>query len=203
MILSILLCGCGTDRPASVQFSTLSVGYWTEAASEGQEESILAGIETGVLLTDEQAQALVRNNLTEYEQIAEEIAVLITDYRKKNGKGMLMLDATLSFMAMHRAAENAHMEWMEVTTDAEGTHHLRPDGTRVVTIFQDYELYGTYGEILGRRQESPSEVFMEWQLSQEHNDCMLSEDFTHFGVGVAQSAQGDFYYAVLFFHEKE
>lgn len=198
LIIVILISGCQKSDTSSVQLSTAPVNYQPPKNTLVRDEDIIASIEDGILLTNEQARAVARKNITDYEEVSEEILNLINDYRKANGLANLEKDNTLEFIAMHRAAENAHMEWMETVSDNDGTHHLRPDGTYVSSIFSQYEKYGNYGEILGRRQADAKEVFEDWQLSEEHNNCMLSDMFLYFGSGVAQASNGDFYFVVEF-----
>lgn len=192
----VLISGCkNTDSKAVVS------NYSGEVPSAVlmNAQSIRESIKTGVSLTDEQAAVLAQDNLTTYKDIKDELIDAVNSYRTENGLEKLKEDDTLSVIAMHRTAENAHMEWMETITDEDGTiHHIRPDGSYISTVYSYYKKYGEYGEILGRRQKSVTDVIEAWKNSPQHNSCMLSDEFKYIGAGIAYAENGDIYYAVEF-----
>ena len=192
----VLISGCkNTDSKAVVS------NYSGEVPSAVlmNAQSIRASIKEGVSLTDEQAAVLAQDNLTAYKDIKDELIEAVNSYRTENGLEKLKEDDTLSTIAMHRTAENAHMEWMETITDEDGTiHHIRPDGSYISTVYSYYKKYGEYGEILGRRQKSVMDVIEAWKNSPQHNSCMLSDEFKYIGAGIAYAENGDIYYAVEF-----
>lgn len=180
MIAICALCGCGKVKTSTEIMPTQST------------------IETP---TQDFYYANAVANLDEYREIRQSLLELINNYRVENGLDSLQEDTILDFVASYRATENAAANWMETYIDDEGIHHLRPDGSSVVQLYRKYAKYGTYGEILGRRQLSVEDVFHDWQMSDEHNECMLKTDFLCIGVGIAKADNGDYYYAAEFLKE--
>lgn len=169
-ILCLSLCGCGNkDR-----------------------------IRQGVMLTDEQAEEIAKENYETYQSEVNELYGYINEYRNENGLEQVELDELLCLMAMHRSAENAHMEYME-TEEIDGVlRHLRPDGEPASTICNVYGVFGNYGEIMGRRQMTPLEIFEDWCESQPHSECMLNDIYSRVGIGLCQSAKGEWYWTAIF-----
>lgn len=194
--VAVLMCGCKNTESKAVAGN---YGGEVPSAVLMNVQSIRASIKAGVSLTDEQAAVVAQDNLAAYKDIKDELIEAVNSYRNENNLEKLKEDDTLSVIAMHRTAENAHMEWMETITDEDGTiHHIRPDGSYISTAYSYYKKYGEYGEILGRRQKSVSDVIEAWKNSPQHNSCMLSDEFMYIGAGVAYAENGDIYYAVEF-----
>lgn len=188
VFICILLCGCGqTEKEVSNEVS-------------GRDSDIQQT--EGVMETpDAFGRELAAENMVLYQTQAQELCDLINDYRRENGLNILETDDILMQIAMHRASENAYANWMETVEDENGIRHLRPDGSGIESIFRSYDKYGTYGEILGRRQQTAGEVFEDWKSSPQHDACMKKEEFEQIGVGIARAENGDFYYAVVFLRE--
>lgn len=186
-----LLGGCSAEKSVEGQ----AVADWKTTAAVTKENIQEKGI------SNEQGLVMASQNRILYEEQAEELCELINEYRLENGLDLLRADDTLTQIAMHRAAENAYMNWMEVLEDETGTHHLRPDGSSIAELFRYYGKYGNYGEILGRRQQSAWEVFEDWKMSPEHDACMKNGEFEEIGTGMAKADNGDYYYAVVFLKE--
>lgn len=197
----ILLCltGCANNSNRTV-LSTAPVNAQAHKETEELENNEII---KGVPLTNQQGKMIAKNNYEKYNAQIKELEKLINDYRKANKLSELETDYNLSIIANHRAAENAHMKWMELVTNEDGSvNHLRPDSSKIDTIYQYYKKYGSYGEILGRNQENNEIVLEEWKNSKLHNECILSDKYTSFGVGISQSEEGKLYFAVEFFCDK-
>lgn len=191
VLLVGLLGGCSAEKNVEGQ----AVAACRTMAAVTGENVQKKGISNG------RGLVLASQNMIIYEKQAEELCGLINAYRLENGLDLLRTDYTLTQIAMHRASENAYMDWMEVLEDETGTHHLRPDGSSIAELFRYYGKYGNYGEILGRRQQSIEEVFEDWKMSQEHDACMKNGEFEQIGAGMARADNGDYYYAVVFLKE--
>ena len=87
------------------------------------------------------------------------------------------------------------MDFMEVSSDG---HHIRPNGQKASTICSYYNLFGSYGENLGRYQASPSEIVLGWHNSAAHYSCMTNTKYTKVGIGVAKDSQGYIYWTAIF-----
>lgn len=198
----IFLCGCGqTEKEVSNEasgrdFDMLQAGEAMETAGEFENVQV-----ESAFLSDAFGRELAAENMVLYQTQAQELCALINDYRRENGLNILETDDILMQIAMHRASENAYTNWMETVEDENGIRHLRPDGSGIEGIFRSYDKYGTYGEILGRRQQTAGEVFEDWKSSPQHDACMKKEEFEQIGVGIARAENGDFYYAVVFLRE--
>jgi uncharacterized protein YkwD len=203
LISALGLCGGCRTATQTASYLPETQGVTEDIQPSLQIETADTPSEEQIRLTNEEGKELALENLHKYAEMSEEIIACINTYRHENGLAQLEQDDTLTLLAMQRTAENAYMDWMEIILDDEGMHHLRPDGSRVSTIFSFYELYGTYGEILGRRQLSVSEVIEDWKASPEHNACMLSSSYERIGAGVAQNEAGEYYFAAEFFTEKK
>lgn len=109
----------------------------------------------------------------ENETFAADVFTLVNEVRAENGIGALTRNATLSELAMQRAAEIAlYMD------------HYRPDGTICFTVFDGvYSGYTNYGENIASGQSSPDAVMESWMNSEGHRDNILTADYTQIGIG--------------------
>ena len=58
--------------------------------------------------------------------------------------------------------------------------------------------YNTAGENIAMGQTSPSQVMTAWMNSEGHRANILNSSFTKIGVGVAQNANGQYYWTQQF-----
>ncbi len=112
---------------------------------------------------------------TEQYSYAAEVFTLLNEQRSSNGLSSLTRNATLSELAMQRAAEIAlYYE----------SNHLRPDNSECSTIADGvYTGWTTYGENIAIGQLDPEEAMEDWMDSQGHRENILNEDYTQVGVG--------------------
>jgi len=108
-----------------------------------------------------------------------EILELTNRERKAKGAGSVTLNATLTELAMQRAAEAAL-----------AFHHVRPDGTPYQTVLDGvYKNYTRRGENLraeytqSRYFGDSEEAIQGWMNSPAHKANMLDGSFTQMGVG--------------------
>lgn len=174
-----------------------------EASTIKEDQSVELAIEekpivnkpvAGLALTDQQANSMAYQNSLTYVGYTNEVVSLINQERISAGVPTVENDSTLTIVAMHRSAENAWMNWIEV---ADG-HHIRPNGQKASTICNYYGLFGSYGENLGRYQLSSSQIVMGWHDSAAHYACMTNAKYTRVGIGVAQDSEGYFYWTAVF-----
>ena len=112
---------------------------------------------------------------TEHYAYAAEVVGLVNEARSENDAGSLSRNATLSELAMQRAAEIAlYYE----------SSHLRPDDSACSTIADGvYTGWTTYGENIAIGQIDPDEVMDAWMNSSGHRANILDTDYTQIGVG--------------------
>ena len=156
---------------------------------------VVSGPTAGVALTDNQANSMASQNSVTYAEYVNQVYALINQERTAAGVPTVSKDSTLTIVAMHRSVENAWMNFMEVSSDG---HHLRPNGQKASTICTYYNLYGSYGENLGRYQSSPSEIVSGWHNSAAHYSCMTNTKYTKVGIGVAKDSAGYIYWTAIF-----
>lgn len=150
--------------------------------------------EVKTALSNEQGNAIAMNNKVVYDSYVKEVYALINQERTAAGVSSVTYDDTLTLMAMHRAAENAYIDWFET----DGIHHIRPNGEYASSICDYYKQYGSFGENLGRYQASAVEIVQGWHDSPAHYQCMISRKYKRVGIGIAQDSEGYYYWAAIF-----
>ena len=117
----------------------------------------------------------VRVTGTEHHTYAAEVFSLVNENRSDNGASALTRNATLSELAMQRAAEIAlYYE----------SSHLRPDDSECFTIIDGvYTGWTAYGENIAIGQTSPEEVMDAWMNSEGHRANILDTEYTQIGIG--------------------
>ncbi len=109
----------------------------------------------------------------ENETFAADVFTLVNNARAENGAEPLTRNATLSELAMQRAAEIALY-----------FSHTRPDGTNCFTVLDGaYNGWYNCGENIAIGQYSPDEVMESWMNSQGHRENILDTVFTQIGIG--------------------
>ena len=80
----------------------------------------------------------------------------------------------------------------------ENGKHKRPDGRNASSICEDYGQSGSFGEVMGRYQETPDEIVTGWHNSATHYACMTSSKYNRVGVGIAADSEGYLYWVAIF-----
>ena len=80
----------------------------------------------------------------------------------------------------------------------ENGKHKRPDGRNASSICEDYGQRGSFGEVMGRYQETPDEIVTGWHNSATHYACMTSSKYNRVGVGIAADSEGYLYWVAIF-----
>ena len=93
-----------------------------------------------------------------------------------------------------RASENAANDYFVI----ENGKHKRPDGRNASSICEDYGQSGSFGEVMGRYQETPDEIVTGWHNSATHYACMTSSKYNRVGVGIAADSEGYLYWVAIF-----
>ena len=114
--------------------------------------------------------------------------------REAAGVAAVTYDVTLTDMAQVRASENAANDYFVI----ENGKHKRPDGRNASSICEDYGQRGSFGEIMGRYQETPDEIVTGWYNSATHYACMTSSKYNRVGVGIAADSEGYLYWVAIF-----
>ena len=155
----------------------------TEAATEAvqEPEGTEAVTELPVVQTPSDAR------------VAQVIAGINAE-REAAGVAAVTYDVTLTDMAQVRASENAANDYFVI----ENGKHKRPDGRKASSICEDYGQSGSFGEVMGRYQETPDEIVTGWHNSATHYACMTSSKYNRVGVGIAADSEGYLYWVAIF-----
>ncbi len=114
--------------------------------------------------------------------------------REAAGVAAVTYDVTLTDMAQVRASENAANDYFVI----ENGKHKRPDGRNASSICEDYGQSGSFGEVMGRYQETPDEIVTGWYNSASHYACMTSSKYNRVGAGIASDSEGYLYWVAIF-----
>lgn len=126
-------------------------------------------------------------------RVAQVIAGINAE-REVAGVAAVTYDVTLTDMAQVRASENAANDYFVI----ENGKHKRPDGRNASSICEDYGQRGSFGEVMGRYQETPDEIVTGWHNSATHYACMTSSKYNRVGVGIAADSEGYLYWVAIF-----
>ena len=119
---------------------------------------------------------------------AMELFRLVNQYRKDNGIQELEFDDTLAKLAYVRAKEQIEKEG-----------HTRPDGTRFLTVFEEYGCsYNGAGENIAIGTEATPERMMNgWINSPSHNENMLRPYWGKGAIGLYTDENARDYFVLL------
>lgn len=128
-------------------------------------------------------------NMSIYSNMVNDVLKYTNEFRTEVNKSPLVLDETLTKVAMVRAVEMAYSNKFS---------HERPDGNMCYYIMRDFgqDIYGV-GENIAMGQRNAKEVSYAWKGSQGHYENMVSSSFTRIGIGVIKF-YGTYYWVQLF-----
>lgn len=127
----------------------------------------------------------VQNSLNENTATINEVYKLVNKYRQDMDKEILTFDSSLSVIATIRA--------QEIAKSGKFSHH-RPDNKGYFsTLYQEYGFTsGNAGENLAKTYKTAEEAVQAWRDSPTHNACILNENWTKTGIGIAQMEDGTY-----------
>ena len=118
----------------------------------------------------------------------KQVVEIVNNERAKRSLAPLLIDESLMKSCDIRAKET-------VTKFS----HERPDGTSCYTVIEIS--YSAAGENIAYGQESAEAVMSAWMNSEGHRNNILSEIYTHIGVGCYESGN-NLYWVQLFARKK-
>lgn len=173
-----------TTEEATEQSSTIAeIQPQTEVATEAVQEPEVTETVTELPVVQTPSDA----------RVAQVIAGINAE-REAAGVAAVTYDVTLTDMAQVRASENAANDYFVI----ENGKHKRPDGRKASSICEDYGQSGSFGEVMGRYQETPDEIVTGWHNSASHYACMTSGKYNRVGVGIAADSEGYLYWVAIF-----
>ena len=166
-----------------------------ETVSEKETEVITETAATEAT-TEEATEAVTELPVVQTPSDARVAQVIagINAEREAAGVAAVTYDVTLTDMAQVRASENAANDYFVI----ENGKHKRPDGRNASSICEDYGQSGSFGEVMGRYQETPDEIVTGWHNSATHYACMTSSKYNRVGVGIAADSEGYLYWVAIF-----
>jgi uncharacterized YkwD family protein len=112
-------------------------------------------------------------------QVAQQVIDLTNEQRKQNGLPALQADAQLSGVAQKKSADMRQNGYFS---------HTSPTYGSPFDMMRDHGInYKTAGENIAQGQPTPEEVVKAWMDSPGHRKNILSQEFTHIGVGYDSS----------------
>ena len=150
------------------------------------EEIIKPVVEEVIVETIEPVVETTNETVSYNTDYAYQVLYLINQIRKENGLNELTMNYTLIEIANIRSEEITRY-WS----------HTRPDGTDWWTIYQQYGLYGKFGENLAYGQENPEEVVQAWMNSETHRANILNAEFNKIGIS-SYNNDGIYYWSQEF-----
>lgn len=130
---------------------------------------------------------------TVYEEHSREMLQLINQEREKVGLQPFTMTATLEEIAERRGMEGSICLY-------NGGYGLRPDGTEYSTIIDEYGITcETVEEIItwGYGGYEDTQDYMNAWMTGSERDTILSEDFTHIGIGCFEDNTGLTYWSLF------
>lgn len=127
------------------------------------------------------------------DKYAKQVLELVNKERAKEGLPELKLSSSLNNVAAIRAKELT-----------EEFSHTRPNGKDCFTALTEAGIsYSSVGENIAAGQATPQEVMESWMNSEGHRANILSENYTHMGIGYYHTSKGyQDYWAQIFIREQ-
>lgn len=128
----------------------------------------------------EQEKPVEQGQLSQFEQ---KVVELTNVERSKQGLAPLQADVELSKVARDKSKDMQTRNYFD---------HTSPTYGSPFDMMRSYGInYQSAGENIAKGQQSPQEVVTAWMNSQGHRENILSNNFTHIGVGFVE--QGNYW----------
>ncbi|WP_409972208.1 CAP domain-containing protein [Bacillus sp. Bva_UNVM-123] len=118
---------------------------------------------------------------TGISQAAQQVIDLTNTERRKNGLSDLKADTQLSSVAQKKSEDMQQKHYFS---------HTSPTYGSPFDMMRDFGVtYQSAGENIAQGQQTPQEVVQAWMNSEGHRKNILSNNFTHIGVGFEQTGK--------------
>ena len=118
------------------------------------------------------------NTNTGISQYASEVINLTNQERAKSGLPALMADTQLSGVAQKKCLDMQQNNYFS---------HTSPTYGSPFDMMRDFGVtYDAAGENIAQGQSTPQKVVQAWMNSEGHRKNIMSNSFTHIGVGYEQ-----------------
>lgn len=203
------------DGKNKIQFKDLPKSYWAKDYIESLADvGVVKGktattFEPNSYVTRAHVAALTKRGMAFKEKIAtytvaydylakdyldtarafkaweSKIFLLVNTIRRDYKVEPFQEDAQLTQLAIIKAQDMIVRNYFE----HESPHYGHP--WDMATLF-DYE-YTSYGENIARNFTTPEATVAAWMASPKHRENILKSNFTHLGVGIQKTKNGNFY----------
>ncbi|WP_110112204.1 CAP domain-containing protein [Bacillus sp. CGMCC 1.16541] len=127
------------------------------------------------------------SSVSEYEK---KVAQLVNQERQKAGLAPLQLDTKLSDVAREKSRDMMNKGYFD---------HQSPTYGSPFDMMKRFGIsYKAAGENIAKGQRTPEEVMNGWMNSSGHRANILSNNFTHIGVGYVKGSDGTTYWTQMF-----
>ncbi len=118
---------------------------------------------------------------TGISQIEQQVIDLTNTERRKNGLPDLKADTQLSSVAQKKSEDMQQNNYFS---------HTSPTYGSPFDMMRDFGVtYQSAGENIAKGQQTPQEVVQAWMNSEGHRKNILSNNFTHIGVGYEETGK--------------
>jgi uncharacterized YkwD family protein/spore coat assembly protein SafA len=126
----------------------------------------------------------------EIKSIEHQVIQLTNQERAKQGLPALKPDWQLSRVARYKSADMRDNRYFS---------HTSPTYGSPFEMMRDFNIsYRAAGENIAMGQTTPQQVVQGWMNSEGHRRNILSQKFTHIGVGYAKGGSGRHYWTQMF-----
>ena len=127
------------------------------------------------------------SSLATHEQ---QVLTLVNQERANRGLAALTLDSELSRVARIKSQDMIDKQYFS---------HISPTYGSPFEMMEAFGLrFSAAGENIAYGQQTAAEVMNAWMNSAGHRANILSETYTHIGIGVAKAANGTLYWTQMF-----
>ena len=122
-----------------------------------------------------------QTSTTGISQAAQQVINLTNTERRKNGLPDLKADTQICSVAQKKSEDMQQKHYFS---------HTSPTYGSPFDMMRDFGVtYQSAGENIAQGQQSPQEVVQAWMNSEGHRKNILSNNFTHIGVGYEQTGK--------------
>lgn len=178
-----------TEVPTTTTSETTTTA--ADVTTTESEQTTTVSVITEQITTEHTASSDNSADFSDFDSekwnIYEKILECVNNERKANGLVPLQIYPDMCKLAEIRAGELTKL-----------FDHFRENGTSGEEILDEYGIFNkSAAENIAKGDVTPSELVGGWMLSEKHRANILDPDFTHTGIGVAETG-GKFYWVQIF-----
>ncbi|WP_096440140.1 CAP domain-containing protein [Alteribacter populi] len=138
----------------------------------------------------QQNQQTSQEESSELSQFEQEVVQLTNAEREQHGLSPLEIDEQVADVARDKSADMRDQGYFS---------HNSPTHGSPFDMLRSYGVdYNAAGENIAAGQRTPEEVVDAWMNSQGHRENILSDNYTHIGIGHVEGGQYGHYWTQMF-----